>query len=211
MSDKAVTAPTKNEDMSIQHQNDVSSHALATKVLQEISTGLKNSDYSSGSQAQDDLQALAKDPLQQQVLAQMATDTQDAALMKSLGLTTASFNKGANGDIKSIDFSSDAGIQAYNNKLLSLEQSGQTPTQAASTLTSENFIGSPFFTGKVTLNADGLTPAEEQTSQAQAPKAQDTTAQNTTATAAPAEGPALGYPGSGIVVNGGVDYNKMKF
>jgi hypothetical protein len=204
MSDRALAAPVKTEDTSISNQNTAS--ATAMKFLQELSTGLKNSDMNNGTQAQDDLQALTNKPSQKQVLAQIDTDTKNATLMKSLGLT-GSVQKGPNGEIQSLTFTSAAGVQAYNSQLLGLEKAGETPTQAANSMASEASANADtaFYTGKITLNADGLTPAEEQeTSPAPAANAQDTPA-----AAAPA--PDLGYPGSGISVNGGVDYDNMSF
>ena len=201
MSEKTVAAPAKMVD--ITSQNDLSAHVIASKFLQEISAGLKG-DLVSASNAQDELQGIQKDPLQKQVLGQIATDMNDSAMMKSLGLT-GSVNKDAGGNVTSLSFSSPDGVAAYNNQVLGLEKGGLTPTQAANQVAAqEGIFGNGFYQGTVTLNADGLTPAEDQQAQAPAAPAKPTEPASTDA-------PALGYPGSGISVNNGVDYNDMTF
>jgi hypothetical protein len=192
MSDRAVTAPAKSQDVSIQQQNDVSANAIALKFLNEMSSGLKG-DLSAGSQAQDLLSGLQGDPLQKQTLNQIATDMNDTAMMTKLGLT-GSVQKGANGDVLSLSFSSEAGVQNYNNQLLTLEKSGVTPTQAESTLDSES---TSFSKGAITLNADGLTPAEDLTK-----------AQQAAAPPAPTDNQGSG---TGITVNNGVDYDDINY
>jgi hypothetical protein len=157
----------------------------------------------SASNAQDELRGLQNDPLQQQVLGQIKTDMKDNTMMSGLGLT-GSVDTDASGKVLSLSFTSADGVAAYDNQVLGLEKGGLTPTQAANQVAAqEGIFGNGFYQGKVTLNADGLTPEEDQQAQNPAPAKPPESA--------PTDAPALGYPGSGISVNNGVDYNDMKY
>ena len=115
MSDKVSVANTKS-DASPNHQNDISAQAIATKILTEVSNGLSGKDATAGTQAQNDLANLMTDPLQHQVLNQIATDMNDSAMMKTLGLT-GSVNQDDLGNVTSLSFTSDAGMQALQQHI----------------------------------------------------------------------------------------------
>jgi hypothetical protein len=211
MSDKAVAAPAKTQDLTTEQQQKVSSQVIATKFLDEVSAGLKGSDLAAGSQAQALLSGLKGDPLQKDVLNQIVSDSKDKAMLAKLGLSAGSVKKGANGDVESISFTSAAGVKAYDTNLLSIEKTGVTPTQAAKTLVAESQDTAGFNTGSITLDKDGNTPDQDKAAKdkAQADKAQAAAAAAAAATAAASTDNQ--YGGTGISVNGGVDYDDIQY